>query len=236
MKQILALILSLAFLAGCGGTPAATEPPPTQTPWIVVVTSTAALQETSEVQPTASAVQPTATPRATATRAPGTATPNPTQEAMSSLPATSVVTPGPTLEINRVPTEIPLPGTMLYPPPTLLGPTDRQPVSWRTTVLLQWTSVGELGEDEYYHLHLERRPSTPGQEWYGDYVFTKETQFRVEVPFLAPFHPSAEHGDATVYWWVWVVRQTGQDENGKPIGVDISPYSEERTLILDPKP
>ena len=235
MKLILALTLSLVVLAGCGGTPAPTEPPPTQTPWIVVVTSTAAAQETSEAQPTA-AVQPTATARATATRQAAAATPGPTQVATSSLPATSVVTPGPTLEIHRVPTEVPLTGDMVYPPPSLLAPPNDQPVSWRSTVLLQWSSVGELEEDQYYHVHLERRPTTPGQEWYGDYVFTQGAEFRADVPFLAPFHPSAEHGDATVYWWVWVVQKTGEDENGKPIGVDISPYSEERTLILEPKP
>lgn len=96
--------------------------------------------------------------------------------------------------------------------------------------------MGELKEGEYYHVHLERRPMTSSQEWYGDYVFTQETEFRAEVPFLAPFHPPTGAGQATVYWWVRVVRQTGQDESGKPIGVDIGPYSEERTLILDPKP
>jgi hypothetical protein len=103
-------------------------------------------------------------------------------------------------------------------------------------MLLKWSSVGELGDDEYYHVHLERRPMTEGQEWYGDYIFTKETSFLAAVPFLAPFHHSAEHGQATVYWWVWVVQKTGEDEGGKPIGVDISPYSEERTMILEPKP
>ena len=85
-------------------------------------------------------------------------------------------------------------------------------------------------------MHMERRPMTDGQEWYGDYVFTKESRFLADVPFLAPFHHSTEHGQATVYWWVWVVQKTGEDEDGKPIGMDISPYSEERTMILEPKP
>lgn len=235
MKHILALTLSLALLAGCGGTPVATEPPPTQTPWIVVVTSTPAGLGTGEVQPTATG-QTTPASRATATRGPATSTPNPSQLPTSLPPATSAVTAGPQIEISRVPTEIPLTGVMLYPPPSLLEPPQNQPVAWGSTMLLQWSSVGELAEDQYYHVHLERRPKTAGQEWYGDYVFTKETQLRAEVPFLAPFHPSIEHGQATVYWWVWVVQKTGEDENGKPIGVDISPYSEERTLILDPKP
>jgi hypothetical protein len=228
MKPILALALSLALLAGCGGTPTATEPPPTQTPWIVVVTSTADLQAASAEKPSAVA-QPPATARATSTRPPATTAPKPTG---SPLAATASPLPA----SSRVPTESPPSGTMIYPPPALLEPTNNQPVSWGSTVLLKWSSVGELGEDEYYHVHLERRPTTPGQEWYGDYVFTKETQFRAEVPFLAPFHYSVEHGQANVYWWVRVVKKTDQDQAGKPTGVDISPYSEERTLVLDPKP
>lgn len=109
-------------------------------------------------------------------------------------------------------------------------------MAWSGAALFKWSQVGPLRVDEYYHLHLERRPRTAGQPWYGDYVFTKETQFLAEASFLAPFHPSMEHGQATLYWWVRVVHKTGEDENGKPLGVDISPYSEERTLILDPKP
>jgi hypothetical protein len=109
-------------------------------------------------------------------------------------------------------------------------------VSWGSRVLLKWTSVGDLAEDEYYHLHLERRPRTPQEPWYGDYVYTKDTQFLAEGAFLAPFHPSEEHGQGVVYWWVRVVRKTGEDTNGKPVGVDISPSSEERTLNVEPKP
>ena len=101
---------------------------------------------------------------------------------------------------------------------------------------MQWTSVGELATDEYYHLHLERRPSAVGQDWYGDYVYTKETEFLADQSFLAPFHQPADRGDAVVYWWVRVVRKTGEDENGKPTGVDIGRFSEERTLIVAPKP
>lgn len=235
MKQILALTLCLALLAACGGTPVATDPPPTQTPWIVVVTSTPALQEASEASPAAT-VPSASTPRATATRRAGGATPSPAVTEASVLPATSGVTAEPQIEVNQVPTEAPLTRVMIYPPPSLLDPPQDQPVSWGSTMLLQWTSVGELDEDEYYHVHMERRPMTDGQEWYGDYVFTKESRFLADVPFLAPFHHSTEHGQATVYWWVWVVQKTGEDEDGKPIGMDISPYSEERTMILEPKP
>jgi hypothetical protein len=103
-------------------------------------------------------------------------------------------------------------------------------------VVLEWIPVGELADDEYYHLHLERRPQTATQPWWGDYVFLKDTEYVLQGSFLAPFHYSSEHGQAVVYWWVKVVRKTGEDDDGKPVGVDLSMPSEERTLILEPKP
>ena len=48
--------------------------------------------------------------------------------------------------------------------------------------------------------------------------------------FLAPFHLPSEQGQAEVYWWVRVVRKTGEDENGKPVGVDIEPAQREANL------
>ena len=103
-------------------------------------------------------------------------------------------------------------------------------------MILEWSSVGDLAEDEYYHLHMERRPATEGEDWYGDYVYTKDISYLAEGDFLAPFHPPADRGEATVYWWVRVVRKTGEDKDGKPTGVDIGAHSEERTLRLEPKP
>jgi hypothetical protein len=122
-----------------------------------------------------------------------------------------------------------------YPAPVLLKPPVDQPVSWRSTVLVQWSPVGTLAAGEYYHLRVYR-PTTPGLEDYGDYVFTKQTEYRLERTFLAPFHPPAGGGQAVVYWWVSVVRKTGEDQNGKPIGIEISLPSDKWTLVLDPKP
>jgi len=123
-----------------------------------------------------------------------------------------------------------------YPAPALLEPPNDRPVSWQSTVIFEWTSVGALGKDEYYHVHLERRPTTESEQWYGDYVYTKETSYLAETSFLSPFHPPADRGPATVYWWVRVVRKTGEDETGKPVGVDIGQNSVERMLVLEPKP
>jgi hypothetical protein len=197
------------LLAACGATPEPTEAPPTQTPWIIVVTSTAVPGSEGEVE--ANATPQSGPP--TQAAAPGsrseTSSPEPTQAG----------------EVHAK-----------YPPPVLLEPPGEQAVPWNSTILLKWNSVGKLAENEYYHVHLERRPRTAGEEWYGDYVFTKETEYRAQGPFIAPFHPAAAGGTGVVYWWVRVVEKIGEDENGKPLGVDISPSSEERTLLLDPKP
>ena len=96
--------------------------------------------------------------------------------------------------------------------------------------------MGELGEDEFYHVHLERPPKTEAEQWYGDYVYTKDTELLVEGAFLAPFHLPAEQGHGVVYWWVRVVRRTGEDASGKPIGIDIGAPSEKRTFVTEPKP
>jgi hypothetical protein len=237
MKKLLVTMVAMALLAGvlagCGTTPEPTEPPPTQTPWIVVVTATPGPQEVAQVQPTQTpwiiVATPTRTAKATLTRS---AAAGPTDTAATEEPTVEVVgTPEP-----MVPTDTPSPSDFKYPPPALLAPPNYRPVSWKNTVLLEWSSVGELAADEYYHLHLERRPEAAGQDWYGDYVYTKETEFLAEADFLAPFHPPTEYGQGIVYWWVWVVRKTGEDENGKPTGIDIGAYSEERTLLLQVKP
>jgi len=209
-----ALFVALVVtLAGCGTTPEPTKPPPTQTPWIIVVTSTAAAG--SEVGGQASQTPEPAAP-----------TPN-KSEKETAVPQAATPGPAPT-QAGEV--------HVKYPPPALQEPPNGQPVPWNSTVLLKWSSVGELAENEYYHVHLERRPRTAEEEWYGDYIYTKETEYRAQGTFIAPFHPAAATGTGVVYWWVRVVEKIGEDENGKPLGVDVSPSSEERTLLLDPKP
>lgn len=214
------LMLGAAAVAGCGAASQPTEAPPTQTPWIVVVTATTlpggiAACPTCEY-PTQTPAVVAATP--TARRATSSATrPAPTRTPVANSPTTQ-------------------PATARYPAPTLREPPSGQQVTWRRVVLFKWMSVGTLAPDEFYHLHLERRPQVPGQSWYGDYILTRDTEFRADETFLAPFHPPSVEGIGRVYWWVRVVRQTGVDQNGKPVGVDVSTSSEERTLLLDPKP
>lgn len=246
MKNLLGLLSLLAVLAGmlaaCGATPEPTEPPPTQTPRIVIVTTTPCAAEVAGLRPTQTpwiiVATPTPTKQVTATAI----------KATSRATADSQATPGSTetMEVEEtepastaspvVPADTPDPSAFKYPPPVLLDPPENQPVSWRGSVLLKWNSVGELAKDEYYHVHVERPPKTEGEQWYGDYVYTKDVEQLLRGAFLAPFHLPAEQGHGVVYWWVRVVRRTGEDENGKPLGIDISPHSERRTFITEPKP
>jgi hypothetical protein len=242
---LLVLVSSLTgILAGCGVMPEPTAPPPTQTPWIIVVTATPGPGDVAQIQPTQ-------TPRivvATPTRA-KRVTPSPTavqettpatvESATASLEASAeprATTAPQTPTRPPAPADTPAPGALKYPPPVLLDPPTNRPVSWNSRVLLKWAPVGELAEDEYYHLHLERPPKTDVQQWYGDYVYRKDTEYLLEGAFLAPFHLPAEQGDAVVNWWVRVVRKIGEDDSGKPLGVDVSGHSEKRTLIIEPKP
>ncbi len=256
MYRLLALLVVLTgVLAGCGATPEPTEPPPTQTPWIIVFTPTPAPQETAPQETTpqeTAAVGPTPTRVVTAATPtePSQPTPTATERATASPeptePEATEASPEPTVEPTETevaptpapttPTATPEAPVVKYPAPVLLDPPNNRPVSWKSTVLLKWSSVGELAEDEYYHVHLERPPKTTSEEWYGDYVYVKETEYLVAGAFLDPFHLPEEYGHAVVYWWVRVVRKTGEDPGGKPLGIDIGEHSEKRTLILDPKP
>lgn len=233
LSAIVALCALAGLLAGCGSTPEPTVPPPTQTPWIVVVTATPGAGDVAKVQPTQTPWIIVATPTPTRGAAAATETPTATSPTQSPTAPKPTQTKAATSE-PPAPTDTPDASDLIYPPPALLAPPNGRPVSWQSTVILEWSSVGDLAEDEFYHLHLERRPKTEGEDWYGDYVYTKSTSYLVD--FLVPFHLPADHGQAIVYWWVRVVRKTGEDENGKPTGVDIGLHSEERTLRLEPRP
>jgi hypothetical protein len=181
--------------------------------------------------PTATEVLATEVPATEAlTAAPPTDTPEAAQPTATEEVA---ATEAPTSEPPPAATE---PPEAKYPPPALQAPPDEVPISWGYSVLLEWSSVGELAEDEYYRVQLDAYREVNDEPWYGDYVFVKDTSFRVEEAFLAPFHPPAEQGRAVVYWWVEVVRKTGEDAEGKPLGEPLSQPSEKRTFITESKP
>jgi hypothetical protein len=227
MKRLLALVLLAGWLGSCGSTPQPTDAPPTQTPWIIIVTATPGLVGQMEPEPTQTPwiIIATPTPSSVGVRPPATATPSPT-EAETRVTATPTATQPSGSDVTE----------FKYPSPTLVDPPNGRPVGWQGTVTLVWRGVGELAADEYYHVHLDRPPRSSGEQWYGDYVYTKETTHLVDQSFLAPFHLTQEQGRTNVYWWVRVVRKTGEDENGKPIGVDIGSPSEKRYFTVEPRP
>ncbi len=96
--------------------------------------------------------------------------------------------------------------------------------------------MGELAEDEYYRVDLYRPSVSEGLAVYGDSVLSKEARVVLQRSFLAAFHPPEVQGDAEVEWWVTAVRKTGEDENGKPITLDLGAPSGKWILIFDPKP
>lgn len=227
----------------------------TQTPRVVVVTATlgppqpAGPTETPKPTATATRTKPAATPTlkptpkpTTAAAAAGTATQAPTVAATTQAPAgttpgaaTSTTQPQPTSTTLPVtPTNTPIPGSLRYAAPTLLEPPDGVTYGPRNTVTLEWTPVGALAQDEYYHLHLEAFYEATREQFYGDYVFTKDTVYLLDQSFLAPFHPGSDKGSALVYWWVRVVRKVGDDANGKPEGVDVGASSEKRYFVCEP--
>ena len=242
MGRVLAFLVLAGLLVACAVTPEPTAVVPTQTPWIIVVTATPGPGEGSVVRVTHTPQGVVAT--ATRSRKPS---PTPTERAVvgggatvqATAEGTAVATPTmerPTSTPLLTVTSTPEPESFKYPAPELLEPPMDQRVTWKGSLVLKWTSVGELAADEYYALEFYRPPQTADMQPYGDYVFLKETEFLWEGAFLAPFHPPEAQGEAVVYWWVRVVRKTGEDENGKPLGTDLSLPSPKRTMILDPKP
>jgi hypothetical protein len=152
----------------------------------------------------------------------------------SSGVVTPVVQASPT---SRAPaTKTPPPSAFKYEAPVLREPTTGGRLSWEQTRVFEWEPVAGLAADEHYRIDFDRRPKTEGQDPYGDWVLTKEPEFVFRSSFAAPFHPPASQGEADLFWWVSVVRKTGEDQNGKPVVVDLSPPSERWMLTIEPKP
>ncbi len=153
IPRMLALFsVAAGLMVGCGATPTPTQPPPTQTPWIIVFTPTPQVLPTQTpwiivATPTrVKAASPTPTERATAMPATATVAPAATVKPTATPPPP---TPTPTPRLPA-PTNTPGAETLKYQAPVLLDPPSYRPVGWKDTVLLKWASVGTLAEDEYY--------------------------------------------------------------------------------------
>jgi len=242
LPAVLALILTLALLNACGSTLTATLPAPTTTPQVIVVTELVTLPPQPTQTPWIIVATPRPVPTASGsrTRAAVTPTVDVTKKATAKPGATTTTTPGTTATqapTSPAPTLTPRPSaTPKYAAPILSEPPYGVSISWSYKALLIWQPVGDLAEDEYYCVRLDAYRESDQSPWYGDYVFTKDSSFLAGDAFLAPFHPPKSQGRANVYWWVSVVRKTGEDQAGKPVGVEISPPSDKWLFVAEPKP
>lgn len=173
-------------------------------------TPTAALAGTMSVTVTS-----TVTPTATATASPTpTFGPSPTPEVASPAPR---------------PTKPPPTSTAL-PAPVLLAPLDRQEFQEDAEIVLRWEPVGELPADAYYAITV--RYSHFGETWQDDVPWTRATSWALtEHAYLLDL---ADNG--WFEWSVQVMRQTGEDADGRPTGVALSAPSEVRMLVWNRRP
>jgi LysM repeat protein len=144
------------------------------------------------------------------------------QELVIPVSATPVETPG----IGGPPTPTAA-SHLVYEAPLLLGPPDGQEFrdeQAELPILLNWLSVGILGEDEWYAVTV-RGTEPAGEEW-ETVEFTKANSYRVAAE-LRPPAGAPSHG---LEWEVRVVQLTETEGEDGP---DVSPIgrkSETRTF------
>ncbi|MEW6568757.1 MAG: hypothetical protein AB1449_11445, partial [Chloroflexota bacterium] len=98
-----------------------------------------------------------------------------------------------------------------HPAPNLLLPQDGAAFTLANdSVTLQWASVGQLRENEFYQVVVEDVTEGTGTRRIVDYV--RDTKYIVPVG-LRP----SEAMPHVLRWWVTTVRQTGTNAAGNPI-------------------
>jgi serine/threonine-protein kinase len=169
------LLAAAVIVAGIGGGIwALTRPREAANPTATITltprpTQTAALPSATSVP----IVVPTDTP--IPTRVPPTAT---TAPATATTAPTDTPTPAPPTDTpTRAPTQTPVPPSptptrALHPAPTLLSPPNELHFEPQQTIVLQWSSVGPLADDEWY---VVRVPHPLGEE----VGVTRDTRWQV---------------------------------------------------------
>ena len=133
-----------------------------------------------------------------------------------------VGTATPTATITPTPTLTPTPGPA-RPAPVLLAPADGALFEGAdTTILLNWTSVGILSEDEWYVLRMRRTGDVAEQL---PLVWTQATSWRL------PGDLYAEGVEQKFSWQVSIMEHTGAKADGTWDGKAISPATETRTFF-----
>ncbi|MGB3903501.1 MAG: hypothetical protein WBB22_01120 [Anaerolineae bacterium] len=161
------------------------------------------------------ALNPTAPPEATA---PALA---PTQPESSPTPAPTATPEGSSAGASPTPTSAPQPTAtsaptpqMRYGPPVLIEPENGAERGPGYKVILVWQPVGELNEDEYYHVEVCWNGCS---KFWGEYARDSTGTF--------PWFLRGDAIDDNFYWHVTVRAQRGEAPAG-PLDPPISPPSE----------
>jgi len=219
-----ASIQSTQILASKPTSTPTTSPTPSHAP-----TDTATATDTPEPPTdTATPLPPTDTPllpTATATTMPPTATPVPPTDSPVPPTNTPVPTPNRTAVPSPSPTRPPAtPTDIPFPAPALLAPLDGQVFFKEDQIVLEWQPVGPLPADVFYVPIVAY--SHQGATWTDETPWTQNTRWTL-----------SDHGylfdlsdDGLFNWTVQVMRKTGEDGEGGPVGRPVGPVSEERTF------
>jgi LysM repeat protein len=131
-------------------------------------------------------------------------------------------TPTPTWTPTPGPSPTPTPRPP-YEAPVLLSPANNASLAADDPAVLQWTSVGLLGEGEWYQVTVINA-SAPGAAPYR--ATTKTTSHRLP-PELQPKVDAPQ----TFRWNVVVVREAGTYSDGSPRYITLSPVPPLRTFL-----
>ncbi|MHB1294705.1 MAG: DUF4352 domain-containing protein [Anaerolineae bacterium] len=177
--------------------------------------------------PTAPATTlPTALPTRTST---ATATLAPTEIVTVAPSATPTVTSTPTpgaRPTRPTPTRTPTATAtaISFAAPSLRSPEDGKRFAPGDRIVLQWESVGNLPADTFYAITVAYPHGN--QTWYDDAPWVKETQWTLSDH--AYLRDLADGG--LLRWSIQVMRKTGTDADGNPIGTPLGPSSAVRKI------
>jgi hypothetical protein len=122
--------------------------------------------------------------------------------------------PTPTSTPTPLPTGTPTPGSR-YIPPDLLSPGDGQFVA-EPVLFFNWTATGWLADDEFYVLQLTWPDGSTSEHW------TKSNSWRIT--------DTEGSISGSITWRVAIMRQTGTNADGSPVGISLTESGEQRVI------
>lgn len=168
------------------------------------------------------------TPRTTATP---TSTPLPTSKPASLSSPASTPLPAMATAPSQAPTSTPT-SSVRFPAPVLVGPPDGATFNDSDEIVLEWQSVGQLPGEAYYEVQVLFAPrQDPTQVWKDEIPWMKDTRWTLSEHLY--LFDLASDGQFT--WSAQVVQKTGEDADGRPVGIPVSPMSASHRLFWKPR-